>query len=411
MISRRAPSALLGLLLLLPACGSWPPGRPAAQVCAEAPASAAGSTLAAASQTFGLTLARQLAQAGPANVFTSPLSAQLALAMAAAGARGTTQRAVLDALGLTGLDGAGAAAEAGALTSRLSASGCATVEIANGLWARRGLALDPGFVHTVRTAFRGESATLDGSSAKAINDWVSNRTHGRVPSILERVPADVLLYLVNATYFHGDWQTAFDAARTRQAPFHRADGGDAAAPLMDRTGDFAYGAGPDYQAVGLPYVGGAARMVVVLPAARLAPSGFAPYLDPARFEQITSGLGSASGELRLPRFGLDVTTSLVEPLSALGMGPAFGQGADFSGIAPSCLQRCYISDVTQRARLEVDERGTTAAAATRVGVAVSARLASEPFQMVVDRPFLVAIQHVPTGTLLFAGVVGDPARA
>jgi serine protease inhibitor len=408
MISRRAASTLLGLLVLLPACGSLPPGRPAAQVCAVAPASDAGSALAAASQTFGLSLARQLALAAPANVFTSPLSAQLALAMAAAGARGTTQRAMLDALGLTGLDAQGAALEAGGLTGRLSASGCATVEIANGLWARRGLALDAGFVHTVRTAFGGETATLDGSSAKAINDWVSRRTHGRVPSILDRVPTDVLLELVNATYFHGDWQSAFDAGRTRPGPFHRAAGRDVVVALMDRTGDFAYGAGADYQAVGLPYVGGAERMVVVLPAARLAPPGFASYLDPARFGQITSRLGSASGEVRLPRFGIDVTASLLQPLSALGMGPAFGSGADFSGIARSCQQSCFISDVTQRARLEVDEQGTTAAAATRVGIAVSARLVGEPFQMVVDRPFLVAIQHVPTGTLLFAGVVGDP---
>jgi serine protease inhibitor len=238
---------------------------------------------------------------------------------------------------------------------------------------------------------------------------VSSRTHGRVPSILDRVPADVLLYLVNATYFHAAWQSAFDAARTRPGSFHRAAGGDVAVPLMDRTGDFGYGAGADYQAVELPYAGGAVRMVVVLPAERLAVAGFAPYLAPARFEQITSGLGSASGEVRLPRFGLDVTASLLEPLSALGMAPAFRSGADFSGIAPSCLRTCSISDVTQRARLDVDERETTAAAATRAGVAVSARVAGEPFQMVVDRPFLIAIQHVPTGTLLFAGVVGDPS--
>lgn len=90
------------------------------------------------------------------------------------------------------------------------------------------------------------------------------------------------------------------------------------------------------------------------------------------------------------------------------MGPAFQPGADFSGIAPSCARRCVITDVTQRARLRVDERGTTAAAATQVAVGTAARVVGEPFRMVVDRPFLVAIQDVPTGTLLFAGVVGDP---
>jgi hypothetical protein len=115
VITTRAASALVGMLLLLSACGSWPLGRTTTHGCAAVPASGAGlgpgpgSALAAGSQTFGLALARQLAMGGAVNVFTSPLSAQLALAMAAAGARGTTQRAMLDTLGLTGLDGAGAA--------------------------------------------------------------------------------------------------------------------------------------------------------------------------------------------------------------------------------------------------------------------------------------------------------------
>lgn len=409
MTTTRATSALLGILLLLTACGSWPLGRATARTCAAPPAPGAGSAFAAGSQTFGLALARQLALGGATNVFTSPLSAQLALAMAAAGARGTAQRAMLDALGLTGLDVAGTATQASALMGRVSSRGCATVEIADGVWARRGFTLDPGFVHTVQASFGGQAATLDGSSPKAINDWVSRRTHGMVPSILDRVPVDVVLELVNATYFHGDWQSPFDAASTRPAPFHRAAGPDVTVPLMDDADVLPYGTGPGYQAVALPYAGGAERMVVVLPTATLATADFAPYLDAARFGQITAGLSGTSGDLRLPRFGLDVAASLLGPLRALGMGPAFLPGADFSGIAPSCARRCLITEVTQRARLQVDERGTRAAAATQVAVSTAARAVGEPFQMVVDRPFLVAIQDVPTGTMLFAGVVGDPS--
>jgi serpin B len=412
MTTTRAASALLCMLLLLTACGSWPLGGTTAGGCGPAPAgggSGAGSALAAGSQTFGLALARQLALGGATNVFTSPLSAQLALAMTAGGARGTTQRAMLDALGLSGLDGAGAAREASALMGRVSSGGCTTVEIADGLWARRGLTLDPGFVHSVQSSFRGEAATLDASSAKAINDWVSRRTHGMVPSIVDRIPPDVLLELVNATYFHGDWQSPFDAASTRPEPFHRASGGDVTVPLMDDVNVFAYGSGPGYQAVALPYEGGAERMVVLLPGTALATADFGPYLDAGRFGQIAAGLVQVTGEVRLPRFGLDVSASLAEPLEALGMGPAFLPGADFSGVAPSCARRCVITGVSQRARLQVDERGTTATAATQVAVGTAARvLAGEPFRMVVDRPFLVAIQDVSTGTLLFAGVVGDP---
>jgi serpin B len=318
---------------------------------------------------------------------------------------------MLDGLGLTGLDGPGAAREANALMGRVSSGGCAPVEIADGVWARRGLTLDPGFVRTVQSSFRGEAAALDGSSAKAINDWVSSRTHGMVPSILESVPPDALLELVNATYFHGEWRSPFDAASTRPGPFHRASGGDVTVPLMQHSDVFAYGMGPGYEAVAMPYAGGAERMVVVLPNATLATADFAPYLDAARFGQITAGLAGTSGDLRLPRFGLDVSASLLGPLQALGMGPAFLAGADFSGVAPSCAQRCVITEVTQRARLQVDERGTTAAAATQVQAGLAASVVEKSFRMVVDRPFLVAIQDVPTGTLLFAGVVGDPSAS
>lgn len=207
----------------------------------------------------------------------------------------------------------------------------------------------------------------------------------------------------------GDWQTPFDPARTRQAPFHRAGASEVTVPLMDRSGKFTYGDGPGYQVLALPYRGEAVRMVFILPSTPLAPSGFAQYLDPARFLQVLRALQPGlSGELQLPRFSLDFKASLREPLRALGMGPAFQLGAEFSGIAPSCERSCFISDVAQKSRLEVDEKGTTAAAATRVAISrVSLRLGA-PFKMVVDRPFLAVIQDAETGTLLFVGVIGDP---
>lgn len=148
------------------------------------PSAAAGQRhiLAVASQSFGLGLTRLLALDTRDNVFVSPLSAQLALAMAAYGARGTTQCAMLDAIGLGELGADQTAREAGALIDRLTSSGCANVEIANGVWARRGLDLDPGYVRTVQSAFKGAAHPLDPGSATAINDWVSQATHGMIPS-------------------------------------------------------------------------------------------------------------------------------------------------------------------------------------------------------------------------------------
>ena len=226
------------------------------------------------------------------------------------------------------------------------------------------------------------------------------------PEVARGAGRDDLLVLVNGTYFHGDWLSPFQAGETQPAPFHRATGGDVGVPLMHRSGHFVYGEGPDYQAVMLPYRGEVA-LLVVLPRAPRAPADFAPYLDAHRFGEIAADQNGATGELWLPRFELDVQASLVEPLTALGMGPAFLPGADFSGVAPSCEKECRISTVVQRARLQMDELGTTAATATAVVMARAAyRPPRPPFQMIVDRPFRIAIQHVPTGTLLFAGSSG-----
>jgi serpin B len=409
----RTVTALLGLAILQSACGQVPVlwGSSPAPACGQGQGTPAGgaSQLAAASQSFGLGLARQLAAQPADNVFISPVSAQLALAMAAEGARGDTQRAMLDALGLHQLTADQVARQARLLIDRLTAGGCATVEIANSVWARPWLSLDAGYVRTVKSQFHGQTGALNGDSPSAINDWAARATHGKITSILERIPPEVLLYVVNATYFHGNWQTAFDPHSTREAPLHRAAGGDVHVLLMDHSGQFRYGEGPGYQAVALPYRGGSTRMLVVLPATSLSAAGFAPYLDPARLQQVGGTLqADRTGDLRLPRFAIDSRSSLAGPLAALGMAPALEAAADFSGLVPDCRDQCHISEVTQKAYIKVDENGTTAAAATEGAVATALRT---KFHMVVDRPFLAAIQDTRTGALLFVGVIGDPTRS
>lgn len=373
------------------------------------------TTFAAASKSFGFELARRLAGAGSGNVLISPLSAQLALAMAGVGARGPTQRAILDALGLNGMDGGQAAAQAAELSALVTSGACGKVELANSLWARPGLRLDPGYVQTIAASFRGQARTLDFSSPSApdtINGWVADATHGTIRSIVRgQIPAGVLLYLLNATYFHGDWQTPFDAGATRPGSFHLTAGAPVQVPLMTRTGRFDYGEGPGFQAVALPYAGTSLRMLVVLPADGQGAPALDSYLDTGRFDAVTAAVrGGRQGTLRLPRFRIDEDAQLRPALSAMGMGQAFGSGADFSGILPGCTHDCSISEVHQKTHIDVDEAGTTAAAVTQVAISLTARRDVEPpFQMVVDRPFLVAIQDTRSGALLFLGAIADPA--
>ncbi len=355
-------------------------------------------------QAFGLRLARALMSAHGPNLFISPASASLALAMAAAGAAGETRAAMLDTLGLHTPD------DAAATLLPLTEQEGATVEIANGLWARLGLELDPGYVETITRAFRGEVRTLDFESPAAvpeINGWIARATHGRIRDVVGSLPAGAILCLVNATYFHGEWARPFDRGGTHAGPFLRAGAGAVQVPLMARTGTFEYGEGPDFQAVALPYVGGALRLLVALPRSVLAPAELAELLD--RFEQVGAALApSRNGTLHLPRLTITDDLSLAGPLADLGMLPAFRPGADFSRLSPDCGRRCAISEVLQKTRLEIDEKGTTAAAATAVVFRASVRLDAAPFRMVVDRPFLLAIQAVGTGALLFLGLIGDP---
>jgi serpin B len=365
--------------------------------------------IATAGRDFGLTLAGQLVARRDGSVFVSPVSAQLALAMAAAGAKGDTRRAMLDVLGLHGRD---LASEVSELLLRLDSAGGGSVEIANSLWARQELRLDPTYVADVERGFRGQARSLDfGSPAAAgeINRWVADATHGKIDTLVASIPPAVVLYLVNATYFHGDWLTPFDGAATREGTFTLADGGRVGVPLMRREGQFAYADGHGWQAVALPYRDSTLRMLVVLPAAPLSAAAFGPYLERARLDEIVAGMVPGQrGELRLPRFRLDHDLQLAEPLAAMGMAPAFSRGADFSGISVDCDARCLISGVQQRTHLEVDEKGTVAAAATQVAVALSMAVTAERFHMSVDRPFLLAIEDGATGALLFLGVIADP---
>lgn len=373
------------------------------------------TTFAAASKSFGFQLARRLTGDRATNVFISPLSAQLALAMAGVGARGPTERAILDTLGLNGVDAGEAAAQAAELSALLTSGSCGTVELANSLWARRGWQLDPGYLQTIASSFQGQAHTLDFGSPGApdtINRWVADATHGKVSSIVPgRLPADALIYLLNATYFHGDWQTPFEPQATRPGPFHNSVGQAVQVALMTRTGRFDYGEGEGFQVIALPYAGTSLRMVVALPGEDQASAGLVSYLDAGRFDAMLAAVRSGrQGTLSLPRFHIDEDAQLRPALSTMGMDPAFEPGADFSGILRDCGQACQISEVRQKTHLDVDESGTTAAAVTQVAVSLAAVRADvhPPFRMVVDRPFLVAIQDTRSGALLFLGAIVNP---
>lgn len=379
----------------------------------ESPMSASIETLVAANNEFGFDLFNQLrTQDKDKNVFVSPLSVATALAMTYNGAAGETHLAMKRVLKYGTMNHADINQSSQALMAKLkSADPKVELLIANSLWARQGVSFNPAFLDRNRQFFGAEVAALDFASpqaVKTINDWVSQNTKGKIPVILEQIGGDQVMFLINAVYFKGQWQKKFDAAKTQPQPFHLADSKTKSTPMMAQSGNYPYFKGDNFQAVSLPYGQGGASLYLFLPAEGVSLNSFLGGVTFQNWQQWMNSFRNAPGDVKLPRFKMEYSRDLNNPLKALGMEVAFAQGkADFSGMREQ--NDLFISQVKHKAILEVNEEGSEAAAATSVGMSTtSMRREPERFNFVADRPFLLAIRDNQTGAILFLGAVFEP---
>ncbi len=361
----------------------------------------------AAQRSFGLRLLRDMAARQPRqNVFVSPLSIFLALDMAEHGAAGTTRTAIRKALALPDLDTAALDASTSALQRTLRSPALA---IANALWADRRYTLNGDFVKACETLFNARAAVLDfqnSSAAAEINDWVKAATAGRIADIVnaEEV-AKAAVVLTNAVYFEATWRSQFSPSQTQPAPFHLTSGATKSLPMMHQAElTAAYRAGANFEGALLNYREGGMYLYALLPRAGKTPRDVLESLDPDHLVAEPAGFDL---DLKIPKFSLDFSATLNEYLLKMGMSAAFDpRQADFSAMGSG---RFYISDVFHKTRLEVDEKGTVAAAATAVTFRATAMMQPRPSKtLVFDRPFVVLIGDSQTGALLFAGVIEAP---
>jgi serine protease inhibitor len=411
MPATRAP--LPAVLLLLAACGgvtdqSGPPalltGLPRALTQTE-------TGLIAASNDFAFDLFREVRAARPAeDIFISPTSASMALGMTLNGAAGQTLDSMRTALRLGPAPLAEINAGYRSLIDLLRGLDDAVdFSIANSIWAQAGMSFRAEFLEAGRTSFDAEIRSLDfGAPATlgTINGWVSENTGGKIPKILESIASDEIMFLINAIFFKGDWRVPFDPAKTRDQPFHTAGGTTRSVPTMElEPVPLRYGSAGGHTIVELLYGNGAFAMTLVLPGQGQGIAELTAGLDQATWSAWTSGLIEQKVGLTLPRFRLEFSRELKDDLSALGMRIAFDPArADFSGMlegaGPGDL---YITRVIQKTFVDVNEEGTTAAAATAVGIG----LTSAPPVVRFDRPFLFAIRERFSGTILFLGQVAE----
>jgi serpin B len=369
--------------------------------------------LARAWTGFALDLYRRLG-AGDENLVLSPSSVATVLAMVLPGARGVTADEIAAVLH-SHLPSERLAEAAGALDGGLgdrAAGDGLELRISNTVWAQAGLGLRPELLGLLRRAFRAGLREADfvrdpETARQAINQLVAEQTAGKIPWLFTpgSIGGDTLLVLTNAIYLEARWLEAFDPSATRPEPFHLLGGSSVEVGMLHREASLGYAEGDGWRAVELPYRGGRLAMDVVLPEAGLA--AFQSGLDADRLGEALGQLRPQQVRLALPKFTFDSSHDLREPLIALGMRTAFTDMADFSGITEGTPLR--VDQVVQRAHVEVDERGTTAAAATGASMVMVSMVVPEgPVELRVDRPFLFLVRDLSSGQILFLGRVTRP---
>lgn len=370
--------------------------------------SAAEMQMVNAANQFGFDLLDQARRGGPGdNLFLSPISVSMALGMTLNGAASTTFDSMRIAMRLSGASLPDINAGYRNLIDLLKGlDPSSQFQIANSIWADAGTPFLPAFFAAGHTNFDAEVQALDFAAPATlgtINDWVKAKTNGKIPTILDHISSDEVMFLINAIYFKGSWRTAFDPKNTRDAPFHAVDGGVQSVRTMVLEPDLQhYTSTRDFEMVDLPYGNGAFSMTIVLPRPDRTLADVTAGLDAARWAEWVGDLHDRDMSLTLPKFKLEYTRELKNDLSALGMRIAFdGDVADFSNMADITQQRLAITRVTHKTFVDVNEEGTEAAAVTSVGIGPT----SAPAPMQIDRPFLFVIRERFTGTILFLGQI------
>ncbi|HSE37652.1 MAG TPA: serpin family protein [Blastocatellia bacterium] len=372
------------------------------------------SRIVSANTTFGFKLLSEIAKQDVGkNIFISPASVGLALAMTYNGAGGETKQGMERALEIQGMNHLRLNAAYSQLRAALeSADPKVQLSIANSLWGKKDITFNPDFIQRNKQYYGAEVTALDFADPGApatINSWVSEKTRGKIDKIIDRIDEQAILFLINAIYFKGAWAAEFDKAKTREQPFTTLAGKQKRHPLMHQTGKYRYYEGRGFQAVSLPYGSGRVSMYIFLPANNSTLAEFQKSLTTSNWDSWMSEFAETNGELAVPRFRVEYEIGLNEALRALGMGIAFDPDrADFSGIVKTS-ENVFISRVKHKTFAEVNEEGTEAAAATSVEMSVtSAMRPRKPFRMIVDHPFFCAIRDNTTGALLFIGSIIDP---
>lgn len=371
---------------------------------------------------FGLRLLREVRKTNTGNVIYSPHSVSIALAMTYAGARTSTETEIASALNFS-LPQVELHPAFNALDLALSSRGANAqgadgapfrLRISNAMWLQDGADFEIDYLDTLALNYGAGVNMMDYSADPEaarveINTWVEDQTEDKIKDLIPpgAITGDTMAVLTNAIYFNASWLDQFDPAATADGPF-AAPTGSVTTPMMKQMNSYGYVAQTGFEAIELPYDGEEVSMVILLPDASSDIATLEASLDAAKLQAAFDGLETKMVDLSMPKFKFESPVGLKQILVDLGMPSAFDSVAsDFSGISQTI--NLFISDVLHKAFVDVNEKGTEAAAATAV-IIVTDSVPSADVSVDVDRPFLFLIRDRQTDAIIFIGRVVDPTK-
>jgi serpin B len=345
------------------------------------------------------------------NIMVSPFSVSLALAMTYNGAGGETKKAMEKTLKLYGLSPEEINTSYQTLVKALkSLDKKVILEIANAIFYRDDFQVENGFISTNKNFYDAEVSALDFGSPnalKTINDWVANKTHDKIDKILDKISNDHIMFLINAIYFKGIWQSEFEKKNTAEKDFYLENGSTVKTDFMQQENSVLYSSNELFQAVQLPYGQGNYTMNIFLPQAGKSLQDITENLDKENWKNWNKNFVETNVDIELPKFKFEYELTMNQVLTDMGMGIAFTRGvADFTGINRG--GNLNIDYVKHKSFIEVNEEGTEAAAVTVVAIEFTSVGGTTKVPFYVNRPFLFAITEKSTGAVLFMGTVRNP---
>ncbi len=372
-------------------------------------------------QEFGLSAFNKLIAGNPdSNVVISPLSIEFALSMTSNGAANTTLEEMMQALKQDRLTRSQVNTHFLNLMNDYNSRNEVALNIANSIWMREQFPFNPSFLETNQTFYHASTRSLDFDSPSAkdtINQWVDDRTQGRIPTIIDRISPNAVMFLINAIYFKGDWLSQFDSISNSKGPFYFSDGHTEEREYMFQMEPFKFIKEEEFIAVSLPFKDSTMGMSFFLPAESVNINLFVENITLEKWEDWNAQLDYNNTDnrtsppytevlLHLPKFEVEYEEELKPLLIDMGMEKAFLENAaDFSNMTDAPV---FLSNVKHKTFLQIDEAGAEAAAVTSVGVEVT----SLPpiVEAKFNRPFVVILHDYVRGNILFIGKIEDPVQ-